>query len=72
MSDKYTHQDKLLLAKKIESLQDMVDVKQIKKIIYSNNQGLAKTVDGKDVMMNFHKLTLNTYQELNKFLKINK
>lgn len=69
MTDRYEHQDKLVLARKIESLRDMTDIKKIKKIIYENNIGLQKTIDGKEVMMCFHKLTLKTYKEIDQFLK---
>ena len=72
MSDRYTHQDKLLLAKKIEDIRDMDNIKKVKKIIYNNNKGLKKTVDGSDVMMNFHNLTLKTYQELDNFFEAKK
>ena len=57
MTDRYEHQDKLVLARKIESLRDMTDIKKIKKIIYENNIGLQKTIDGKEVMMCFIKIS---------------
>jgi hypothetical protein len=69
MTDIYTHQDKLELARKIEALKVPTDIKKIKQIIYTNNKGLHKAIDGDEVRMCFHKLTLQTYKYIEEFFK---
>jgi hypothetical protein len=66
---KYSHTRKQKLANKLEKIEDKVDLKAIKKIIYKHNPDLEVAKKSKHLVMYFHNLTDKTYTELDNYIQ---
>ena len=66
---KYTHSDKIVLAKKIEKITEKNDINEIKKIIFNCNPKLQVVKKSTCILMYFHNLTDDTYVAIDKYIK---
>jgi hypothetical protein len=64
----YPHSKKKKLVEKIEKLTDRKDLLKVKDIIFEHNPDLSSVKNATGILLYFHKLTVPTYQELEKFL----
>jgi hypothetical protein len=66
---KYTHSDKILLAKKIEKITEKNHINEVKKIIFNYNPKLQVVKKSTCILMYFHNLNDDTYNAIDKYIK---
>ena len=64
----YPHSKKKKLVEKIEKLTERKDLLKVKDIIFEHNPDLSSVKNATGILLYFHKLTVPTYQALEKFL----